>query len=81
MLTEYNTKYLEEKMSYRTLLTAMFCFDYFKDSDISSDELCEIIEKTSKMVEQSDNKKFNNYTPRKILLQEVESIMKGVMYK
>ena len=81
MLTEYNTKYLEEKMSYRTLLTAMFCFDYFKDSDISRDELCKIIEKTAKMVEKSDNKKFANYTPRQVLMTEVEKIMKGVMYK
>lgn len=81
MLTEYNNKYLEEKISYRTLLTAMFCFDYFKNTNEDITIMCETIEKTSQIIENSDDKKFNNKTPRKALMVEVEKIMKGVMYK
>ena len=79
MLTEYNTEYLERKMTYKTLLAAMFCFDYFKNNDIGNNNICEIIEKTAIGIENSDNKKFNNKTPRKTLMTEVEKIMKGVM--
>ena len=76
-LTEYNTEYLEHKMSYRTLLAAMFCFNYFRDSEDKT-AMCKIIEKTARELEQSTNKKLNNKTPRKALMSEVEEIMKGV---
>ena len=78
ILTEYNTEYLEHKMNYKTLLAAMFCFDYFKD-DKDNSKICEVIEKTAKELENSDNKKFQNRTPRKSLMTEVEKVMKGVM--
>ena len=78
MLTEYNTEYLEHRMSYKTLLVAMFCFDYFKDQDTDTD-ICEVIEKAAKEIENSDNKKFYNKTPRKSLMTEVEKIVKEVM--
>lgn len=76
-LTEYNTEYLEHPMSYRTLLAVMFCFNYFKDNDDKT-TMCKIIEKTARELEQSNNKKFNNKTPRKALMSEIEEIMKGV---
>lgn len=79
MLTEYNTDYLEHKMSYKTLLAAMFCFDYFKEDSEGKTRMCEIIEKTANEMENSDNKKFVNRTPRKSLMVEVEKIMKGVV--
>ena len=78
VLTEYNTNYLEKKMDYRTLLTAMFCFDYFKENE-DKYHMCEIIEKAAKEILKSDNKKFNNRTPRKVLMIEVEKIVRGVM--
>ena len=77
LLTEYNTGYLEQKMDYKTLLVAMFCFDYFKDNRDS--KMCEIIEKTVKELENSENKKLNNKTPRKSLMTEIEKIVKEVM--
>ena len=77
LLTEYNTKYLEQKMSYRTLLTIMFCFNYFKDKDKNT--MCQVIEKVTKIIEDSDDKRFNNKTPRKALMVAVEEIVKGVM--
>lgn len=80
MLTEYNTDYLERRMTYKTLLAAMFCFDYFKNNDIDRSRMCEVIEKTAEEMENSDNKKFQNKTSiRKSLMSEVEKIMKGVM--
>lgn len=79
MLTEYNTEYLERKMDYRTLLVTMFCFDYFKDKDLDSDKICEIIEESSKIIKESDNKKFQNKAPRKSLMLEVEKVVKGAM--
>lgn len=77
MLTEYNTKYLENRMSYRILLVAMFCFDYFKEND--NIDVCEVIEKAAKVIEKSDSKKLNNKAPRKSLMSEVEEIVKGVL--
>lgn len=79
MLTEYDTKYLEQKIDYKTLLVAMFCFDYFKDKDLDSDKICEIIEKSAKIIKESDNKKFQNKAPRKSLMVEVEKIVEGAM--
>ena len=77
MLTEYNTEYLEQKMSYKTLLAAMFCFDYFRNN--SEINVCEVIEKTAQKMENDNNKKFYNKTPRKSLMAEVEKIVKGVI--
>lgn len=77
LLTEYNTRYLEEKMSYSTLLAAMFCFDYFRDKDKS--KMCEVIEATASVIDASNNAKFKNKTPRKNVIAEVENIVKGVM--
>lgn len=78
ILTEYNTKYLEQKIEYRTLLAIMFCFDYFKDSN-DKIKMCEIIEKTAEKIQNSDNKKFLNKTPRKPLMAEVEKIVEEVI--
>ena len=77
LLTECNEKYLEQRINYRTLLVIMFCFDYFRDKDKS--KMCEVIDKVSVIVENSDNKKFNNKTPRRALMSEIEEIVKGEM--
>lgn len=78
LLTEYNTEYLEHKMSYRTLLTAMYCFDYFKDNKDKT-KMCEVIEKAAKVIEKSESKKLLNKTPRRNLMSEIEEVVKGVM--
>ena len=78
ILTEYDTKYLEQKMDYKTLLVVMFCFDYFKDNKDKT-KMCEVIEKMAKAIQNSDNKKFKNKTPRKSLMTEIDKIMKGVI--
>lgn len=79
MLTEYNTEYLERKMNYVTLLSAMFCFNYYRNNDLDTYNMCEVIERTAKELENSNNSKLKNKTPRKTLMTEVEKIMKGVM--
>lgn len=76
MLTEYNTDYLERKMNYKTLLVVIFCFVYFKEDKTN---MCEVIEKASKEINSIENKKFSNKTPRKLLMMEIEKIVKGVM--
>ena len=78
ILTEYNTNYLESKMNYKTLLVVMFCFSYFKnDNDYT--KICEVIEKADKEINSINNKKFQNKTPRKSLMAEIEKIVKGIM--
>ena len=79
MLTEYNTEYLERKMSYKTLLVAMFCFNHFKNDDKNKHNICEIIEKAAKEINNCNNRKILNKTPRKSLMSEVEEIVKGVI--
>ena len=79
ILTEYNTDYLEKKMPYRVLLSAMFCFDYFKDKNKS--EMCKMIEFVADKIKSSGNKKFQNKTPRKTLMNELEKFVKeGISY-
>ena len=41
--------------------------------------MCKVIEEAAIKVEQSDDKKFNNKTPRRTLITAVEEIVKGVM--
>lgn len=77
MLTEYNTDYLEHKMSYRTLLVIMFCFNYFKGNN--EIDVCDVIEKATKVAEQSSSKKLQVKTLRKSLMSEIEEIVKGVI--
>lgn len=79
MLTEYNTDYLEHKIDYKTLLTAMFCFDFYKNNNLDTSNMCKVIENAADIVKRSDNKKFNNKAPRKSLMNEVEKIVRGVM--
>ena len=79
MLTEYNTDYLEHKIDYKTLLTAMFCFDFYKNNNLDTSNMCKVIENAADIVKISDNKKFNNKAPRKSLMNEVEKIVRGVM--
>lgn len=78
ILTEYDTEYLEHRMTYRTLLAIMFCFNYFKDNEDKT-TMCEVIKKTATELEKSTSKKIANKTLRKSLMSEVEEIMKGVM--
>ena len=77
LLTEHNEKYLEHKIDYKTLLAAMFCFNYFKDKDKS--KMCEVIEYVAETMEKSDNKKFRNKNLSKPLMSEIEKIVKGAM--
>lgn len=79
ILTEYNTDYLEHKMSYKTLLAIMFCFNYYRVNNLDNTKMCEVIEKVAEMIENSDNKKFQNKTPRKSLMVEIEKMIKEVI--
>lgn len=79
MFTEYNTEYLEKPMSYSTLLAAMFCFDYFKNNPNNTIDICDLIEKTALKIKQSNDRRFSNKMPRKVMMNQVEIYLKGVM--
>lgn len=79
MLTEYNTKYLEERMDYVTLLSIMTCFDYFKNNNLDNNNLCEIIEKVIQKVKDSDNRKFKIKKIRKTTINDLNKIIEEVL--
>lgn len=78
MLTEYNMSYMENRMSYRTLLAAMTCFNYYKVNDLDRTDMCEVIEKVAKMIIESKDPKFANKTPRKAIIDLVEKYIMEV---
>lgn len=75
MLTEYNSMYLEKVYSYKQLVAVMFTFYYFKDN---SKSICNVIDEVVEKTEELDNKKFYSKTPKKSMMNEIESIIKEV---
>lgn len=78
MLTEYNMTYMEEKMSYQTLLAAMVCFNYYKVNDLDKSDMCMVIEKVADLIVERKDKKFVSRKVRKTLIQLVEKYIKEV---
>lgn len=78
VLTEYYTELLEHKMEWKTLLVAMFCFNYFKDKDVDPDTMCKVIMQVSN-IDMSGNKKLNNKVPRKALMDEIKKYVEDVL--
>lgn len=76
-LVQYDETYLERRMSYRTLTTIMFCFNYFKGNK-DKKYVCKIIEEAVKKVEENKSDKFRNHIPRKNQMTEIENIVKEV---
>lgn len=80
-LTEYNVVYLEQRMSYEILLSAMFCFDYFKNKNIESSNICQIIEKTAEIINSSNKRnKFKRMKVGDALMKCVKEIVEGILY-
>lgn len=73
MLTEYNMSYMENKMSYRTLLAAMVCFNYYKVRNLDRSDMCETIEKVAQLIVERKDKKVSNRSLRKQLIDLIES--------
>lgn len=75
MITEYNEKYLES-YSYKQLVAVMFLFNYFKDNP---NMICSVIDEVVERTEHLNNTKFYNKTPKKTMMNEIESIVKEVI--
>ena len=76
MLTEYDNKYLEREYSFKQLAAVMCMFNYFKEKD--KKHMLEIMDEVIKQTEQLDNKKFYSQTPKKSMMNDIETIIKGV---
>lgn len=76
-LTEYNPKYMEEKIKYKALLVIMYCFAYFKEED--NIDIYPIIEKVTEKMEQVRGTRIHHIKPSKALLTMVENFVKEVM--
>ena len=73
-LTEYDTRYLEQKYSFKLLSIIGYCFRIYHDRD--KDEVCKIIEEAYNKLEHLDIKKFYTKKLRKSLINEIEKIVK-----
>lgn len=79
MLSEYDTKYLEERMDYITLLSIMTCFDYFKNNNLDKSNLGEVIEAVVQKVKSSDNNRFKIKNLRKTTINDIVKIIEEVL--
>lgn len=77
MITEYNPKYIEKKYSYKQLFAIMYCFNYFKNQDKSN--MCRVIDEVIKMLDNVDNSKFKNKDAKKMMINEVDVLLREVL--
>lgn len=77
LLTEYNVSYMEKKYSYRKLFVVMYCFNYFSKLDKSN--MCQVIDEMLVRSDVLDNELFYKARSKKVLVNELESIIKEVL--
>lgn len=75
ILTECDEKYLEKRWDYKLLLAAICVFYYSKDNSIDKQNMHKLIEKVYNEISKSNDKKFKNKTPRKVLIDAVMEII------
>ena len=73
-LTEYDTKYLEEKYSFKLLVAIGYCFTTYQDRD--KDYICELLGKMSGKLETIDNKSFYAKKIRRRMINDIAKIAK-----
>lgn len=73
ILTESDMKYLEEPWDYKLMLSAMCVFDYFNKNELNKRNMCDVVNKVYEKLSISNDKKFLNHTPRKILMDIVNN--------
>lgn len=79
ILTDYNTKYIEKRYSYRKLLAVMVCFKYYENKNIDKENMCETIEEVIKRVELLDNETFYKNKSKKVVVTCIETIIGEVL--
>lgn len=72
-LTEYNTKYLEEKYTFLRLIIITYCFCTYADK--KREDICRIIEYVDSKSENIDKKKISTKI-RKSLINEIDQLTK-----
>lgn len=77
ILTDYNTKYMEQKYSYKKLFAVMVCFKYYENKD--KENMCETIEEVIKRVELLDNEIFYKNKSKKVVVTCIETIIGEVL--
>lgn len=75
ILTEYSTKYMSEKYSYKKLAIIIYVFCHHED--LSS--LGDVIEKMVQREDELNNKRFSSKTPRKAMVNDLEKLFKDVI--
>lgn len=73
-LTEYDTKYLEQKYNFKLLVVICYCFNTYPNRN--KDEVCQLINDVYLRLENLDIKKFYTKKVRKSLINEIEKIVK-----
>ena len=79
ILTDYNTKYIEQRYSYRKLFTIMVCFKYYEDKNIDKESMCQTVEEVVKRVEELDNEIFYKNKSKKVVVTSIETIIGEVL--
>lgn len=77
ILVENNNEYLENPWSYKFLLASMCVFDYYKREEKNKKDMPLLIEKVYNEILKSNDKKFNNKTPRKGLIDAINNIIEN----
>lgn len=75
ILTESNTKYLEEKWNYLLLLSVMCVFNYCRNNNFDKRNMANLIDKVYKELSNSNNGKLKNHMPRKGLIEYVNEVI------
>ena len=77
ILTDYNTQYMEQKLTYKKLFAIMVCFKYYEDKD--KEDMCSTIENVLKKVELLDNEIFYKSKSKKVVVTYIETIIGEVL--
>lgn len=79
ILTESNTKYLEEQWNYLLLLSAMCVFNYCKNNNFDKRNMASLVDNVYKELSNSNDTKLKNHTPRKALIEYVNEVIKKLI--
>lgn len=77
MLTEYDSKYIDEKYSYKKLFIVMYCFKYFTEKDKTN--MCQVIDTMIEKANSLNKEMFYKSKSNRIAINELDNIMKEVL--
>ena len=76
-LTEFDSKYIESKYSYKQLFIVVYMFYAYRNK--SKDEMCSVIDNMIARKNELSDKKFQSKIPRKSMLNEIEKLYEVVV--